>query len=49
MDSAFNLIDLQGKVLNKLYIGLMNWDTKEMKILTDTAYQYQQAPVFVQE
>lgn len=24
-----------------------NWQTKEMAILTDTAYKYQQCPVFV--
>mgnify|MGYP003859713635 CR=1 FL=1 len=30
-------------------IGLMNWETKEIKILTDTTYKYQQAPNFVKK
>ena len=25
----------------------MNWETKETKILTDSTYKFQQAPVFV--
>jgi TolB protein len=29
-------------------IAIMNWETKEMKILTDTTFKYQQAPVFVE-
>lgn len=28
-------------------IGLMNWDTRELKMITDTLYAYQQAPSFV--
>jgi TolB protein len=28
-------------------IALINWRTKEIKILTDTTYQYQQSPNFV--
>jgi len=28
-------------------IGLINWGTKELKILTDASYQYQQSPSFV--
>ncbi|KAA3611031.1 MAG: hypothetical protein D8M58_13705 [Calditrichaeota bacterium] len=29
-------------------IALIDWQTKNMKILTDTTYKYQQAPVFVE-
>ena len=29
------------------HIGVMDWGTKEFKIVTDTLFQYQQAPVFV--
>ena len=28
-------------------IGLINWETKELKVLTDTSYHYQQSPNFV--
>ncbi len=28
-------------------IGLYDWETKELRVLTDSTYQYQQAPVFV--
>ena len=31
----------------KYQIGLMDWKTKELKVLTDTIYKYQQSPVFV--
>ncbi len=31
----------------QFHIGLMNWETKEMEILTDTTFQYQQAPHFM--
>lgn len=32
---------------SQFHITLMNWETKEMKQLTDTTYKAQQAPVFV--
>lgn len=35
------------QVHSQFHIGLMNWQTKEMAILADTAYKYQQCPVFV--
>lgn len=31
----------------QFHIGLMNWETKEMKVLTDSTFQYQQSPNFV--
>ena len=39
-----DLADLEEKHFN---IGLINWKTKELKILTDSSYQYQQSPNFV--
>ncbi len=32
---------------SQFHIGLMDWRTKDWQILTDTAFRYQQAPVFV--
>ena len=32
---------------SQFHITLMNWETKETKVVTDTSYKYQQAPVFV--
>jgi len=29
-------------------IGLINWKSKELTILTDTTYNYQQSPTFVE-
>lgn len=46
-DGRWLAIELFDDEQTQFHIGLMNWQTKEMKILTDTAYQYQQAPVFV--
>ncbi len=31
----------------QFHIGVMDWATRELKVLTDTTYQYQQAPVFI--
>ncbi len=31
---------------SQFYIGLMDWETKDLQILTDNEYKYQQAPVF---
>ncbi|TRZ41414.1 TolB family protein [Robertkochia solimangrovi] len=41
---AVELFDSEFKHFN---IGLMNWETKSYKIITDTLYRFQQAPVFV--
>jgi len=32
---------------SQFHIGLMNWETKEMEILTDNTFKYQQAPHFI--
>ena len=48
-DGNWLAIELFDKGQTQFHIGLMNWKTKEMKILTDTTYQYQQAPVFVED
>lgn len=42
---AIELFDTEQTQFN---IGLFNWYTKELKILTDSTYRYQQAPVFVE-
>jgi TolB protein len=48
-DGKWLAIELFDNKQSQFHIGLMNWQTKEMKILTDTTYQYQQAPVFVEK
>lgn len=47
-DGRWLAIELFDDDQSQFHIGLMDWQTKEMKILTDTTYQYQQAPVFVE-
>lgn len=46
-DGKWLAIELFDNDQTQFHIGLMNWETKTMKILTDTTYQYQQAPNFV--
>ena len=46
-DGQWLAIELFNHEQTEFHIGLMNWESKELQILTDTAYQYQQAPVFV--
>ena len=46
-DGRLLVMDLSDTLETRYHIGLMNWETKEMKVLTDTTYQYQQAPNFV--
>lgn len=46
-DGKWLAIELFDNNQSQFHIGLMNWETKEMNILTDTSYQYQQSPVFV--
>ncbi|MEQ8360407.1 MAG: hypothetical protein RH860_13025 [Cytophagales bacterium] len=41
---ALEMFDNEGTQFN---IGLMDWETKELRLLTDNEYKYQQAPVFV--
>ena len=46
-DGAWLAVELFDHEQTQFHIGLMNWKTKEMKILTDNTYKYQQAPNFV--
>ncbi len=46
-DGKWLAIELFDDEQSQFHIGLMNWETKEMKILTDTTFQYQQAPNFI--
>lgn len=48
-DGNFLVMDLSDTLETKYQIGLMDWKTKELKVLTDTTYKYQQSPVFVTE
>ena len=41
------VIELFDNEQTQFHIGLMSWETKEMKILTDSTYQYQQCPNFI--
>ena len=47
-DGKWLTIELFDPEQTQFHIGLMNWQTKEMKVLTDTTYKYQQAPCFVE-
>ncbi len=46
-DGKWLAIELFDNDQTQFHIGLMNWQTKELNILTDTTYKYQQAPNFV--
>lgn len=46
-DGKWLAIELFDNDQTQFHIGLMNWETKEMKILTNETYQYQQSPNFV--
>ena len=46
-DGKWLAIELFDNDQTQFHIGLMNWETKEMQILTDTTFQYQQSPNFV--
>ena len=48
-DGKWLAIELFNNDQTQFHIGLMNWETKKMKILTDTTYKYQQAPNFVEK
>ncbi len=48
-DGKWLAIELFDNEQTQFHIGLMNWETKEMKILTEPTYQYQQAPNFVRK
>ena len=47
-DGNWLAIELFDSEQTQFHIGLINWKTKELKILTDTSYKYQQAPVFLE-
>ena len=46
-DGKYVAIEIFDKDQTQFHIALMNWETKETKILTDSTYKFQQAPVFV--
>lgn len=46
-DGKYLAIEIFDKDQTQFHIALMDWQTKETKILTDTTYKFQQAPVFV--
>ena len=46
-DGNWLVTDVSNPEETQYDIGLMNWKTKEMKILTDTSFQFQQSPNFV--
>ncbi|MEQ8244068.1 hypothetical protein [Fulvivirga sp.] len=46
-DGKWLAIELFDNDQTQFHIGLMNWKTKEIKVLTDTSFQYQQSPNFV--
>lgn len=46
-DGKWLVTDISDPNESRYDIALINWETKEMKVLTDTTYQYQQSPNFV--
>ncbi len=48
-DGKWLAIGLSDSAQEYYYIGLMNWETKEMKILTEKFYKYCHAPVFIEK
>lgn len=46
-DGKWLAIEIFDNAQTQFHIGLMNWKTKEMKVITDTSFQYQQSPNFV--
>ena len=46
-DGKWLAIELFDDDQQQFNIGLMDWQTKQMKLLTDTTYTYQQAPKFL--
>ena len=46
-DGKWLAIELFDNAQTQFHIGLMNWESKQMKIITDTTFKYQQAPNFV--
>jgi len=48
-DGKWLVVDLFDTGQTQFHIGLMNWETREMTVLTDSTYKYQQAPNFVRK
>lgn len=48
-DGKWLAIEVFDTAQTQFGIGLMHWETKEFKILTDSSYKYQQAPVFLEK
>ena len=46
-DGKWLVYDSANESGSQYHIMLMNWQTKQVKQITDTTYKYQQAPVFV--
>lgn len=46
-DGFWLAIEVFNDAQNQFHIALMNWKTKELNILTDTTYIYQQSPSFI--
>lgn len=46
-DGKWLVTDISDSNESRYDIALINWETKEVKILTDSTYQYQQSPNFV--
>ncbi|SHI75159.1 TolB protein [Arenibacter nanhaiticus] len=47
-DGKWLAIEFFDEGQDQFHIGLMNWRTKEMQVLTDTSFKFQQAPVFLE-
>lgn len=47
-DGKWLAIELFDDKQTQFHIGLMNWETRKMAIISDTAFKYQHAPVFVE-
>lgn len=48
-DGKWLAIEVFDNARKQFHIGLMNWQTKEWKVLTDTTFQFQQCPVIVKK
>lgn len=48
-DGKFLVFDTSNENESQYHIMLMNWETKEIKQLSDSIYQFQQSPVFLRK
>ena len=46
-DGKWLAVEMFNRDQTQFHIGLLDWDTKEFRILTDTTHSHQQAPVFL--